>query len=153
MRAVLMERALDVAGRGLPDASTIDEQLGGGWVGEEALAIAVACALAAPDFEQGVLAAVNHSGDTDSTGSICGNILGALHGESAIPTRWLEALMPDLVETVADDSSRYRPADDRSAPWWWERYPGGDAGSGGGREHLRRGMRTRPSCRSPFAWT
>jgi ADP-ribosyl-[dinitrogen reductase] hydrolase len=124
MSAVL-ENAADVAARGLPDASTVDEQLGGGWVGEEALAIAVACALAAPDFERGVLASANHSGDTDSTGSICGNILGTLHGESAIPARWLDALdARDLVETVADDFVREMT----DPPWadeWWERYPGG----------------------------
>ena len=38
---------------------------------EEALAIAVFCALAAPDFESGVLTAVNHGGDSDSTGQAC----------------------------------------------------------------------------------
>ena len=130
MRAVL-DNAVDVASHGLPDASTIEKQLGGGWVGEEALAIAVACALAAPDFDQGVLAAVNHSGDTDSTGSICGNILGALHAEAAIPERWLDALEArDLVESVADDFVREMtdpPTADEwgTAPdWWWERYPG-----------------------------
>jgi ADP-ribosylglycohydrolase len=29
--------------------------------------------------------AVSHGGDSDSTGSICGNILGALHGETWLP--------------------------------------------------------------------
>ncbi|MDJ0338441.1 ADP-ribosylglycohydrolase family protein [Cryobacterium sp. PH31-O1] len=29
---------------------------------------------------------MTHSGDSDSTGAICGNILGALHGESALPS-------------------------------------------------------------------
>ena len=104
----------------VPRPSTASSEAG--WVGEEALAIAVACALAAPDLEQGVLAAVNHSGDTDSTGSICGNILGALHGESAIPTRWLDALdAGDLVETVADDFVREMTDPPDS---WGERYPG-----------------------------
>ncbi len=36
--------------------------------------------------------AVNHSGDSDSTGAITGNILGALWGREAIPSRWLEPL-------------------------------------------------------------
>ena len=130
MRHVL-EHALAVADGGVPDATTIERELGGGWVGEEALAIAVACAVAAPDFEQGVIAAVNHSGDTDSTGSICGNILGTVHGERAIPTRWLSALdARELVETVADDFVREITdspvADDWGTPpeWWCERYPG-----------------------------
>ena len=54
------------------------EQLGEGWVGEEALAISIFCAVRFErDWEGGVLAAVNHSGDSDSTGCITGAILGA----------------------------------------------------------------------------
>lgn len=65
------------------------EKLGGGWVAEEALAISLYCALSYPDnFEEAVILAVNHSGDTDSTGSITGNIMGLLLGEEAIPWRW-----------------------------------------------------------------
>lgn len=66
--------------------------LGEGWVAEEALAIGVYCALVARDFEHGVLLAVNHSGDSDSTGSITGNLLGAMLGYDAIPPRWIEEL-------------------------------------------------------------
>jgi ADP-ribosylglycohydrolase len=68
------------------------ESLGGGWVAEEALAIAVFCALKAQDFAHGVLLAVNHSGDSDSTGAITGNILGTLLGFEALP----EALLAPL---------------------------------------------------------
>ncbi|MFN8027118.1 MAG: ADP-ribosylglycohydrolase family protein [Acidimicrobiia bacterium] len=53
------------------------EALGAGWVAEEALAIGVYCALVATDLRAGLLLAVNHSGDSDSTGSIAGNLLGA----------------------------------------------------------------------------
>lgn len=42
---------------------------------EEALAIAIYCALVAPGFEEGVLLAVNHSDDSHSTGAITGNVL------------------------------------------------------------------------------
>ena len=60
--------------------------IGGGWVGEEALGIAVFCALRFCDnWKAGVLAAVNHGGDSDSTGSIAGAILGTLLGVQAIP--------------------------------------------------------------------
>ena len=45
------------------------ESLGGGWVAEEALAIAIYCALVAHDFADGVVLAVNHGGDSDSTGA------------------------------------------------------------------------------------
>ncbi len=97
-------RALSLGEAGVPEPEVIENHLGGGWVGDEALAIAVACAVGAPDYTTGVLAAVNHSGDTDSTGSICGNLLGALYGEERIPTRWLEKLDGrEIVASVADD--------------------------------------------------
>lgn len=65
------------------------ETLGGGWVGEEALAIGVYAALSHPDqsaAREALALAVSHSGDSDSTGSICGNILGALWGEGWLPS-------------------------------------------------------------------
>ncbi|MEV0380799.1 ADP-ribosylglycohydrolase family protein [Nonomuraea sp. NPDC050643] len=68
------------------------ESLGGAWVAEEALAIGVYCALAEPSVERAMLLSVNHSGDSDSTGSVCGNLLGALHGPSALPEPWLRPL-------------------------------------------------------------
>jgi ADP-ribosylglycohydrolase len=78
--------------------------LGEGWVAEEALAIAVYCALTGPTFEAAVLAAVNHSGDSDSTGAITGNLLGAAGGRSVVPEPWLAALVErELVERVAGD--------------------------------------------------
>jgi ADP-ribosylglycohydrolase len=53
--------------------------MGGGWVGEEALAIALYCALSAQDdFARAVLLAMNHSGDSDSTGAITGNLVGLI---------------------------------------------------------------------------
>jgi ADP-ribosylglycohydrolase len=68
-------------------------QLGEGWVGEEALAISLYCALSSPDdWEAGVLTAVNHSGDSDSTGCITGAILGALHGVEGLPNSWIAQL-------------------------------------------------------------
>jgi ADP-ribosyl-[dinitrogen reductase] hydrolase len=82
----------------------IVERLGGGWVGEEALAIAVYAALVAQDFEHGIVTAVNHSGDSDSTGAIAGNLLGTFWGSSVIPDRWLSGLAErELVDAVADD--------------------------------------------------
>jgi hypothetical protein len=55
-------------------------------------------------FEEGVLLAVNHSGDSDSTGSIAGNLLGAIHGEDSIPSRWLNGLeLRELIARVAEN--------------------------------------------------
>ena len=65
-------------------------QIGEGWVGEEALAISIYCALKfSNDWSGGTLAAVNHSGDSDSTGSITGAILGTFLGCEAIPKEWV----------------------------------------------------------------
>jgi ADP-ribosylglycohydrolase len=102
--------------------------LGGGWAAEEALAIAVYCALVAPDFATGVRLAVNHSGDSDSTGAITGNLLGVLLGLEAIPPRWLTALeLRAEIEQLADDWIACFVSDqpvDVTAPEWWRRYPG-----------------------------
>jgi hypothetical protein len=67
--------------------------LGAGWVAEEALAIGVYAALAYDEDERGyrsLVVAVNHSGDCDSTGSICGNLIGAQYGSAALPVDWVE---------------------------------------------------------------
>ncbi|MEN6390926.1 MAG: ADP-ribosylglycohydrolase family protein [Syntrophomonas sp.] len=80
-----LHTALRLAGSSLPVERCIEE-IGEGWVGEEALAIAVYCALKfGSDWLGGTLAAVNHSGDSDSTGTITGAILGTLLGFQAIP--------------------------------------------------------------------
>ena len=67
------------------------QTIGEGWVGEEALAISVYCSLKFSDnWGRGTLAAVNHSGDSDSTGSITGAILGTLLGVESIPRPWIQ---------------------------------------------------------------
>ncbi|EJM1834500.1 ADP-ribosylglycohydrolase family protein [Salmonella enterica] len=83
---------------------TAIKKLGQGWIAEEALGIAVYCALMAHDFRHGVLMAVNHDGDTDSTGSMTGNILGVVHGVEALPAEWLAELeLADVIEQQAED--------------------------------------------------
>jgi ADP-ribosylglycohydrolase len=97
-------------------------KIGEGWVGEEALAIAIYCALVAgDDFDFGVRLAVNHAGDSDSTGAIAGNILGALLGRKAISNEWLEQLeLRNVIEQVATDLFLgFQDGDE-----WWNRYPG-----------------------------
>ena len=78
--------------------------LGEGWVGDEALIIAVYCVLKYQDSMADCLsAAVTHNGDSDSTGAIAGNILGAWLGEDAIPADWLEKLeMRDVISDMAE---------------------------------------------------
>src|SRR6056297_1756487 len=82
--------------------------LGEGWLAEEALAIAVYCALVSQAFEEGVVLAVNHDGDSDSTGAITGQLLGAMHGVEAIPPQWLEPLeLRALISEMADQLHGY----------------------------------------------
>lgn len=84
--------ALDHARSDKPALEVIPT-LGEGWVGEEALAISLYCALRYRDcYPDAVLAAVNHSGDSDSTGAICGALMGALLGEEAIPLKWRQQI-------------------------------------------------------------
>lgn len=100
----LLRRAVNLALGHDSDEECI-RLLGEGWTAEEALAIAVFCVLRHPDsFEDAVIAAVNHDGDSDSTGAICGNIMGVIVGERGIPRRFLDKLeVKDLIDEVADD--------------------------------------------------
>ena len=69
------------------------------------MAISIYCALVAGnDFKKGVLLSVNHSGDSDSTGSITGNIFGALYGFDILPKNWvINVELKELIEETAGD--------------------------------------------------
>lgn len=93
--ASALEKAMDLSEGDLRPSRAIaklgaNRIKGPGWTGEEALAVAVYCALKEPDIRKALLMAVNHDGDSDSTGAICGNILGALYGYEALPEDWRE---------------------------------------------------------------
>jgi ADP-ribosylglycohydrolase len=91
-----------------PNDSGAIVQLGGGWIAEEALAIALYCALSAPDFRSGVVLAVNHGGDSDSTGSMAGQLLGAMYGAMAIPASWrVPVELGSVIEAVAYDLATF----------------------------------------------
>lgn len=106
---------------GEPTAERVESR-GAGWTGEEALAIGVYCALVATDFAHGVRLAVNHSGDSDSTGSIAGALLGVMLGEDAIPAQWIAQVeLGDLLGRVAEDLF----IGYGGGPDWRHRYPGG----------------------------
>lgn len=105
--AELAERAIFLLDNGKTDLENIGH-LGEGWTGEEALAIALYCALKHFDsFEDAMIAAVNHGGDSDSTGAVTGNILGAAIGYEAIPQFYKDDVeMHDLILHMADDLYR-----------------------------------------------
>jgi ADP-ribosylglycohydrolase len=61
------------------------DALGEGWVGEEALAVGLYCAISASSYAECIEVAANHDGDSDSTASIAGQLYGARHGLAALP--------------------------------------------------------------------
>ena len=99
--------AIDLSTNDRSDLENIGA-LGGGWVGEEALAIALYCSIRHFDnFEHAVIAAVNHGGDSDSTGAVTGNILGAAIGYETIPHSFKDDLeLHDVILHMADDLYR-----------------------------------------------
>ncbi|MFJ1887551.1 ADP-ribosylglycohydrolase family protein [Streptomyces sp. NPDC088170] len=118
-----LRAAVDLAAQGAPTGEKV-ETLGAGWVAEEALAIAVYCALVLPGADQvgrSLLLSVNHSGDSDSTGAVCGNLLGARHGDVRLPPSWLVATEGRSVITeVADDLC---VEFEHAVAWPDDRYP------------------------------
>ena len=100
----IIENALLLVDSKASDVENI-EKIGEGWVAEETLAIAIYCTVKYFDnFEQAMIASVNHCGDSDSTGTVTGNILGAVVGYDAIPEFFKTDLeLHDVILLVADD--------------------------------------------------
>ena len=123
-------RAVALAKQGPPTTERL-ATLGEGWIAEQALAIALYAALAAPDYTSGVLLAVNHDGDSDSTGSIAGNLLGALHGVDNVPRKWLSGLeLGSEIAAIADDLATWPDwplgefvEETPASCYWRTRYP------------------------------
>jgi ADP-ribosylglycohydrolase len=119
--AAALRMALELADEGWSPTPEQVALLGEGWVAEEALSIAVYCVLSDSDPAAALVAAANHSGDSDSTGSITGNILGAIHG-----VNWLDpGLLGQLegraaIEQIANDlDDAFGGGGDLD----WDRYP------------------------------
>lgn len=100
----IIDLSVGLAENGESDLDNI-HRIGEGWVAEETLGIAIYCALRHENnFSAGVTAAVNHGGDSDSTGAVTGNILGALLGYEAIEEKWKRDLeLADVILEMADD--------------------------------------------------
>ncbi len=101
---LFVDKAIALAHENISDSDAIKE-LGEGWLGLEALSIAIYCAIKyQDDFEKAIITAVNHDGDSDSTGAVTGNILGAYHGISAIPHKFLDNLeLKNILEVLITD--------------------------------------------------
>ncbi|MFE6919415.1 ADP-ribosylglycohydrolase family protein [Nocardia sp. NPDC057663] len=137
-----LDAAIALASRtarpGRPPGPEDLETLGQGWIGPEALALAVFAVLAAEAVggpphlivRTGLLLSVNHSGDSDATGSIAGSLLGARYGRTALPHRWSRTVdaRPVLDRLATDYCTEFGltpPRDDHGQPTqdWFDRYP------------------------------
>ncbi|WP_329121251.1 ADP-ribosylglycohydrolase family protein [Streptomyces sp. NBC_01465] len=126
-----LQHALGAVRQGMPNPERV-ESLGGGEVAEEALAIGVYCALVGEDVRHGLRLAANHGGPSPATAAICGSLLGALHGETALPPAWLAELegratvlelADDFAMEMTQGPALHGPA--VSSPGWLARYPRG----------------------------
>ena len=82
--------------------------LGEGWIAEEALAIGLYASFVGGNFCDTVRLACNHTGDSDSTASIAGQLYGAQHGMKDIPIEWMEKL--DVLEPLLYITGRFNDA-------------------------------------------
>ena len=130
--------AIRLAHSDLSDTDAINI-LGEGWVAEETWAIALYCTIRHIDnIEEALIASVNHDGDSDSTGAVCGNIMGAIYGYEHLRERNIlcpeDSTLEDVLElseiiiALADDLTtgcivdKYEKRDTPEKQQWYERY-------------------------------
>ncbi|MCD7839613.1 MAG: ADP-ribosylglycohydrolase family protein [Erysipelotrichaceae bacterium] len=98
----LILKAKELSKQDINDIDAIN-QLGEGWVAEEALAISIYACLKYDDFADAIICAVNHDGDSDSTGAIAGNIIGAYLGYDKIPDYYKDYIeAKDILLEISD---------------------------------------------------
>lgn len=102
--AALINRAVALECDDRPDWEVIENDLGEGWVAEETLAISIFSVLRhTDDFKGCLVCAVNHGGDSDSTGAVAGNLIGAIVGLDRIPEKFSRGVQfYDLLTGMAD---------------------------------------------------
>lgn len=87
----VLEYALHLSECDIEPAQAI-ELIGTGSSSEDILAIGVYCALKSETYEDAVRWAVNCGGVSSSIGFVAGSLIGALKGDSVIPTQWQQKL-------------------------------------------------------------
>ena len=117
-----INQAIELAAQPLLPYEAIEE-IGLGYLGTDCLAIAIYCALKTPnDFHQTLINAVNHSGDSDTVGSVAGGIVGAYLGLKKIPAEWPKHLcLSTELKALARDILEIPSAADRTK--FAQRYP------------------------------
>ncbi|GAA2626824.1 hypothetical protein GCM10010425_24970 [Streptomyces spororaveus] len=131
-----LQRALAAVTQGSPGPDAVEalacDGAGDGSDAAGALGAAVYCALVAEDVPRGLRLAVNHGGDSIAAGALCGALLGALHGETALPAAWLAELegrsallelADDFALEMTQGPSLHSPT--AASPGWLARYPRG----------------------------
>ena len=95
--------------------------IGEGWVAEETLGIALYCCLKYEnDFSKALTVSVNHKGDSDSTGAVTGNIMGAWTGYGKIEDKWKKHLeLTEIIDEIAQDICRSFEKEDTV---WYQKY-------------------------------
>ena len=99
-----IRKALDAPRDGSPETV---ETLGGGWTAEEALSIALYACISGKTFDDALQIAVLHSGDSDSTGAIAGNMMGLIDPLATLQHRWAPVIEgADIITRMALDYLR-----------------------------------------------
>lgn len=122
----LTKKAIQLSEKNISDIEAIKE-IGEGWVAEETFAIAIyACLKYSKDFENAIICSINHDGDSDSTGAVAGNIIGASLGYSNIPSYYKDNIeLKDIILELSDDLSVDVPVSEYSTnndKKWMEKY-------------------------------
>ena len=94
---------------------------------QETFAIAIySCLKYQNSFEDAIVCAVNHDGDSDSTGSVAGNIMGVFLGYDAIPKYYVDNLeLKDVILEIAEDLSIDIPVgeyNENNDEYWLSKY-------------------------------
>ena len=91
MAGILDQHLLGVKTDGLSAYKTRDEVDNSGWA-VSTLEAALWAFNTTSSFEEGMIAAVNLGGDSDTIGAVYGQLAGAYYGFAAIPERWVKAV-------------------------------------------------------------
>ena len=100
----LLQNAIDLAKKGRYSISAYQE----GWV-VYAFHNALYQLLHASSFEEGLVDTINQGGDTDTTGAICGAMLGAYFGVDNIPWIWRESVLQCKPQKATSQNPHHRP--------------------------------------------
>ncbi|WP_405771719.1 ADP-ribosylglycohydrolase family protein [Streptomyces sp. NBC_01538] len=124
-----LQRALGAVRQGIPSPARVTD-LAGACTADGLLSVAVYCALVGEDVRHGLSLSVNHGGPSAETGALTGGLLGALHGETALPPAWLAELegrptmlilADDFAMEMTQGPALHGPSG--SSPGWLTRYP------------------------------